>query len=507
MYTDTAEIPSIVNTLRETFQTGLTKDKEYRRQQLKSFLKLLNENQQDIIDVIEKDLHKHKIEIISGEIAPVVGEIEYMLANLDTLVKTKTVKPQYMVNALDKCTVRKEPKGVVLIIGAWNYPIHLLLLPLVGAIAAGNCAVIKPSDVASHTAEYIAKIVPKYLDPRSVSVVQGAVEETTALLAEQFNHIFYTGNGAVGKIVMTAAAKHLTPVTLELGGKSPVIVAPDANIQTAASRVMWAKCFNGGQICVAPDYVLISKHQMSEFMDACRSTIHTRFGNDPQTSDSYCRMINERRFDALQKFLDDIDPKQIVVGGKTDRKDLYIAPTVVGPVASSGHPLMEQEIFGPILPIVPVEDMNEAIHIVNSKDTPLALYIFTDDKATRNKILNQTQSGGVVVNDLLMQVQELALPFGGVGPSGMGSYHGIKSFETFTHERTTMIKSSGLESVMVARYPPYSDSKTVLFSLLTLGLPEGFTNKVKAVFKAIGSAQNVFFAKKTSSNAVGEIKS
>ncbi|KAI7906293.1 Aldehyde/histidinol dehydrogenase [Cokeromyces recurvatus] len=494
MYTKIEDIPSIVHSLRKTFQQGLTKDKDYRRQQLIHFQRFLRERENDIIHVLKKDLHKHELETIIGEIAPVSAEIDYMLNNLNKLTKTTSVKPHFIVNSLDKCTIRKEPKGVVLIIGSWNYPIHLLLLPLVGAIAAGNCVLLKPSEVASHTSEFIANVLPEYLDPHSYSVVQGGVEETTALLSEQFDHIFYTGNGAVGKIIMAAASKHLTPVTLELGGKSPVIIAPDANLQIAANRIIWGKLFNGGQICVAPDYVLIPKNNVNEFVDICRKVIYERFEEDPQKSDSLCRMVNERRFDALKSLIDSVnDPKKIVIGGQTDKSDLYIAPTVISPVEPAGNPLMDQEIFGPILPIVPVEDIDEAIRIVNSKDTPLALYIFTDDKVTREKILDQTQSGGVVVNDVLMHVQELALPFGGVGPSGMGSYHGIKSFETFTHERTTMIKSSGLEGILMSRYPPYSDNKTIFFTMLTMGLPEGWINKVKAIFTTFKSSYHIFF--------------
>ncbi|KAI9486215.1 MAG: Aldehyde/histidinol dehydrogenase [Benjaminiella poitrasii] len=494
MYTKTEEIPSIVHSLRNTFQQGLTKSKEYRKQQLIRFQTFLREREAEIIDVLRKDLHKHEMETLIGEIAPVAAEIDFMLKNLDKLTKTATVKPQFFINSLDKCTVRKEPKGVVLIIGAWNYPIHLLLLPVVGAIAAGNCVVLKPSEVASHTSEFVGRVLPGYLDPQAYSVVQGGVEETTALLTERFDHIFYTGNGTVGKIIMAAAAKHLTPVTLELGGKSPVIIASDASLQIAANRIIWAKLFNGGQICVAPDYVLIEKDRVDEFVDICRKIIRKRFSDDPQTSDSLCRVVNERRFNALKALIDSVeDPKKIVIGGQTDRDDLYIAPTVISPVEPAGNPLMDQEIFGPILPIVPVQDLDEAIRIVNSKDAPLALYIFTDDKITREKILDQTQSGGVLVNDLLMHVQELALPFGGVGPSGMGSYHGIKSFETFTHERTTLVKSSGLEGVMEGRYPPYSDNKTVLFTMLTMGLPAGLIAKIKAVFVAFKSAYHVYF--------------
>ncbi|KAI8084235.1 Aldehyde/histidinol dehydrogenase [Gilbertella persicaria] len=289
------------------------------------------------------------------------------------------------MNMLDQCTVRKEPKGVVLIIGSWNYPIHLLLLPVVGAIAAGNCIVMKPSEVASHTSDLIATLIPHYLDQRAYQVVQGAVPETTLLLEQQFDHIFYTGNSQVGKIVMQAASRQLTPVTLELGGKSPVIIAPDADIQTAANRIMWAKLFNGGQICVAPDYVLIPQSAAQEFVDRCRTIVYERFGDQPQTSDSFCRMINGRRFHALKKLLDATDPDAIVVGGETDEADLYVAPTVVYPVQPTDPVWMEEEIFGPILPIVPVQDMDEAIAIINVKPTPLALYIFTDHHATREK--------------------------------------------------------------------------------------------------------------------------
>ncbi|KAI8991720.1 Aldehyde/histidinol dehydrogenase, partial [Mycotypha africana] len=382
-----------------------------------------------------------------------------------------------------KCTVRKEPKGVVLIIGAWNYPLHLLILPMVGAIAAGNCVVLKPSEVATHSSEFIAKVIPQYLDKRAYSVVQGGVEETTALLNEQFDHIFYTGNGHVGRIIMAAAAKHLTSVTLELGGKSPVVVAPDANLKVAASRIVWAKYFNAGQVCVAPDYVLIAKTHVEEFIDHCRNVIKERFGNNPQLSDSYGRLINERRFNAIQNLLTETDPMKILVGGQTDKEDLYVAPTIVSPVEPSNSTLMNEEIFGPILPIVPVDDVDEAINIINSKIRQLS---------SRN-----TQSGGVVVNDLLMHILELSMPFGGAGASGMGSYHGSKSFDTFTHERATMMAPTGLESALIARYPPYTDSKNALFSLLTLGLPKGFMRKVKSMFAAIQAARNIYWSENT----------
>ncbi|KAI8371995.1 Aldehyde/histidinol dehydrogenase [Choanephora cucurbitarum] len=491
MSTDITTIPPLVRSLRDTFQTGLTKDKAFRKEQLAKFKLFFKEKENEIIDVIYKDFRKHKLETLIGEIAPVVAEIEFMLQNLDRLAKTKTVKPQFKMNSMDYCTVRKEPKGVVLIIGSWNYPIHLLLLPVVGAIAAGNCVVMKPSEVASHTSDFIAKTLPDYLDKRAYRVVEGAIPETTALLELKFNHIFYTGNGMVGKIVMQAASKHLTPVTLELGGKSPVFVAPDANLHTAASRILWGKTFNAGQICVSPDYVMIQQDQAEEFIKHCKSILLDWYGQDPQQSDSFCRIINQRRFTALKGLLDKTDPSQIVAGGQTDANDLYIAPTVVYPVSTQGHPLMEQEIFGPILPVMPVQDMDEAIRIVNQGEAPLALYVFTDDKATHEKILDNTQSGTVVVNDVLMQVQELSMPFGGVGSSGMGSYHGPASFDTFTHERSTMIKSSGLENIMSARYPPYSEDKLNLFRVLTMSLPETFQEKAKSITQFYASASKV----------------
>ncbi|KAI8373326.1 Aldehyde/histidinol dehydrogenase [Blakeslea trispora] len=491
MSTNASTIKELVCSLQNTFQSGLTKNKAFRKEQLTQLKLFFKEKEDEIIDAIHKDFRKHKLETLIGEIAPVVAEIDFMLQNLDQLSKTSIVKPQFKMNSMDQCTVRKEPKGVVLIIGSWNYPIHLLLLPVVGAIAAGNCVIMKPSEVASHTSNFIANTIPQYLNKEAYCVVEGGIPETTVLLEQKFNHIFYTGNGMVGKIVMQAASKHLTPVTLELGGKSPVFVAPDANLQTAASRIMWGKIFNAGQICVAPDYVMVQKEQAEEFIQHCKKALSDWYGDNPQSSDSFCRIISQRRFSALQGLLNKIDPEHIVVGGQTDEKDLYIAPTVVYPVPSQGHPLMEEEIFGPILPIVPVQDLDESIRIVNQGDSPLALYVFTDNKATHEKILDNTQSGTVVVNDVLMQVQELSMPFGGVGPSGMGAYHGPKSFETFTHERSTMIKPSGFENIMSARYPPYTEDKLNMFRLLTMGLPDKFQDKAKSISQFYKSACKV----------------
>ncbi|KAI8062211.1 Aldehyde/histidinol dehydrogenase [Gongronella butleri] len=377
------------------------------------------------------------------------------------------------MNRTAKLNIRKEPKGVVLVIGAWNYPVHLLLLPVVGAIAAGNCVIIKPSEVASHTAQALTELIPKYLNTEFYRVVNGAAAETTALLEQPLDHIFYTGGGTIGKIVMTKAAQQLIPVTLELGGKSPTIVCADAVTPTTANRIAWGKFFNSGQTCVAPDYVLVQKDQVDALVGHLRDSIHSFFGDDAATSDSYGRIINKRQFDRLTKVLDGVDKSTVVIGGETLADQVYIAPTVVSPVSAQGHSLMDDEIFGPILPIVPVDDLDHAIDIVNA----------SDDKGNINKVIDNTRSGGVLVNDTLMHVAESALPFGGVGPSGTGNYHGEHSFNTFSHDRSVMIKPSNMEKVLAARYPPYNDDKAFLLNMLLSGLPAAIGAKFVAIFQ------------------------
>ncbi|KAI7856525.1 Aldehyde/histidinol dehydrogenase [Circinella umbellata] len=463
-YTPVENIPAIVQDLQKTFNIGITKDLSFRKQQLASLMRFCIEHTDDIADALHKDLHKHRMEANVGEISAVVDECKFMIKNLDRLAKTTSTKKRFQMNALDKTLIRKEPKGVVAILD------QLIIASCLG------------------------RVLPQYLDKRAYAVINGAVPETTTLLEQRFGHIFYTGNGLVGKIVMTAAAKHLTPVTLELGGKSPAIVAPDADFNITAHRLLWGKFFNAGQTCVAPDYVLVSKDQTERLVVAFRKVILEYYGTNPQKSESYGRVVNTRQFDRLKNVLDKLDSKSIVIGGENDRDDLYIAPTVVSPVQVTDN-IMQDEIFGPILPIVPVKDMDEAIEIVNSKDQPLALYIFSNSAKTYNNILDKTNSGGALVNDTLMHLQELSLPFGGVGPSGMGNYHGERSFETFTHERSTMIKSTAFESVIAARYPPYNDDKETLLNLLVYGLPGSIGGKVKTFFRACSASVRVLFRK------------
>ncbi|OBZ87681.1 Aldehyde dehydrogenase, dimeric NADP-preferring [Choanephora cucurbitarum] len=499
-YTEISAIPEIVEKLRTQFETGLTKDIKFRKQQLASLSRFCQENKTALCQALWKDLRKHAMECDVGEISPIIDECAFMIKNLDKFSKPTPTTKRFVMNAADKTYVRKEAKGVVLILGAWNYPINLLLMPVVGAIAAGNCVVIKPSEVSEHTAELMANLLPKYLDNRAYTVINGGVAENTALLESRFDHIFYTGNGNVGSIVMTAAAKHLTPVTLELGGKSPAFVTEDADVNITAHRLLWGKFFNNGQTCVAPDYVLVTKSKLEPLLEAFRKTLVEFYSSTPQKSESYGRIVNTRQFDRLKTMLDACDPSTIITGGESDRDDLFIAPTIVSPVDPYNHPLMQQEIFGPILPIIPIDNIDEGIKIVNSKPYPLALYVFASSKYNYDHILDRINSGGVLINDIIMHLQELSLPFGGIGPSGTGSYHGEKSFETFTHYRSTMVKDLMAEPVVACRYPPYNEEKADILGILVYGLPSGLGGKISTVSNVCGSLWKFFTKKQTADN-------
>ncbi|CDS12655.1 hypothetical protein LRAMOSA04841 [Lichtheimia ramosa] len=493
-YTAIHDIPNTVNEIRHQFENGLTKDIQFRKDQLQSLARFIDENLVGLQDALRQDLHKHQVESSVGEIIPIRNECDFMLKHLDRLVKPDYPAKQYKMFATDKTLVRKEPKGVVLVIGAWNYPVRLLLLPVVGAIAAGNCVVLKPSEIAEHTAHFITTRLPDYLDKRAYAIINGAVQETTVLLEQKFDHIFYTGNSAVGKIVMTAAAKQLTPVTLELGGKSPAIICSSADMELTAHRLLWGKYYNCGQTCIAPDYVLVLENKVDVLIDTFRKTLLEFFGKTPQDSNSYGRIINTSKFDRLKHMLDRVDSTKIVIGGQMDRADLFIAPTIVSPVDANDEVLMSEEIFGPILPVITVKNMDEAMRIVKSKEKPLTQYIFTNDDLELQHIMDNTISGSVLVNDTLMHLQETSLPFGGVGESGMGAYHGQKTFETFTHERSTMIRSTAMESLMKARYPPYDEGKLQICQMLVTGLPAGVTGKIKSVASVCSSIWEVMFS-------------
>jgi aldehyde dehydrogenase (NAD+) len=342
---------------------------------------------------------------------------------------------------------------VALIIAPWNYPLQLSLGPLVGALAAGNCAVLKPSELAPATARLLAERLPGYLDPACVRVVEGEVAETTALLAERFDHIFYTGNGAVGRIVLEAAAKHLTPVTLELGGKSPCYVDASADLAVAARRIAWGKFFNAGQTCIAPDYVLAHAAIRDRLLDLLRATLRDFYGDDPRTSPDYARIVNARHHRRLSALL---GAGTVVVGGESDEAQRYLAPTVLADVPPDA-PVMREEIFGPILPVLAVADADAAIAFVNARPKPLALYLFAADRAVEERVLARTSSGGATVNHVMLHFLVPELGFGGVGPSGMGAYHGRASFEVFSHRKGVLRQSTAIDVPLL--YPPFSDAK------------------------------------------------
>ncbi|OZJ03220.1 hypothetical protein BZG36_04526 [Bifiguratus adelaidae] len=390
---------------------------------------------------------------------------------------------------MDTLQIRSEPLGVVLVIGSWNYPVNLLLTPVVGAIAAGNCVIMKPSEVAANIAQVITDLVPKYLDQRCYRVINGGAKEMGLVLEQRYDHILYTGSGNVGKVIAGAAAKHLTPVTLELGGKSPVVISNDSDLKITANRIAWGKFVNAGQTCIAPDYVLMPSAKIPEFTAALQKSIQRMYGTDASKSPDYCRIIHERHWERINALLT-TTKGEVVFGGNANKDDLYVSPTIVVKPDVSDE-IMKEEIFGPILPIVPCETAEEAIRFVNERDTPLALYVFSKDKHFSKKILDNTNSGGAVVNDVIMHFVESCLPFGGCGPSGQGAYHGDKSFETFSHQRSTMIKQQNMEAVNKIKYPPYNEDKAKVVQMFTASPPNfgkswGVGYVTSSLHKAVG---------------------
>ncbi|MEU9167057.1 aldehyde dehydrogenase family protein [Streptomyces sp. NPDC048420] len=419
----------VVGRLRKTFNTGVTRPLDWRVDQLRRLRALLVENEQELIEALWADLRKNPAEAKTQEIDFTVADIDEALANLESWLQPRPVEVPAHFGPTTTAYTTYDPLGVVLVIAPWNFPLHLLIDPIIGALAAGNTVVAKPSEISVHTSAVASRLLREYFDPDVLSVVEGGAEETTALLAERFDHIFYTGNGTVGRVVMAAAAKHLTPVTLELGGKSPVFVAPDADVDETAKRLVGAKFGNAGQQCIAPDYVLADPATAAALVPALRAAVEAQFGTAPQTAADFGRIINERHFDRLTRLL---DSGRAAVGGQHDRDDLFIAPTVLTDV-DPASPAMQEEIFGPIIAVVEVEDLDAAIAFINERDKPLALYAFTESEAIKSRLVNETSSGGVAWGQPVMQLLMTGLPFGGVGESGMGRYHGRYSLETFSH--------------------------------------------------------------------------
>jgi len=450
---DTAlDAAGIVAALRETFRSGRTVPVAWRTAQLRGIRSMLTDHEGEFLAALAADLGKPAAEAYATDLGFAKAEVEHALAHLDRWVKPTRVSTPLIAQP-GRAWIQYEPLGVVLVIAPWNYPVQLTLGPLVGALAAGNAAVVKPSELAPATSAVLARRLPEYVDPTAVAVVEGAASETTALLAERFDHILYTGNGRVGRIVMTAAAAHLTPVTLELGGKSPVVIDRSADLKVAATRVAWGRYLNAGQTCIAPDHALVHADVVDAFTDELRRAIRTFYGPDPRTSPDYGRIVNEHHHRRLVGYLAD---GEVVVGGEHDASDRYLAPTVLHGVADDA-PSMTDEIFGPILPIRPVADVDEAVAFVNAREKPLALYVFADNDVVARHVVDATSSGSAAINATLLQMSVPGLPFGGVGESGTGAYHGRHSFVTFSHAKAVLRK--GVRPDPALAYPPYTAFK------------------------------------------------
>ncbi|XP_054143486.1 aldehyde dehydrogenase family 3 member A2-like [Melozone crissalis] len=422
------KMQQVVGRARAAFRSGRSRPLEFRIQQLKALQRMVQEKEKEIMRALKADLNK---------VCAVRGDEAY---------------------------IGYEPLGVVLVIGAWNYPFALVMQPLIGAIAAGNAVVVKPSEVSENTAQLVAELLPLYLDKDLYAVVTGGVPETTELLTQRFDHIFYTGNSNVGRIVMAAAAKHLTPVTLELGGKSPCYIDKDCDLAVACRRITWGKYMNCGQTCIAPDYILCDPSIQSKVVENIKATLKEFYGEDVKSSPDYERIVNQRHF---KRILGLMEGQKIALGGETDEASRFIAPTILTDVSPESK-VMEEEIFGPVLPIVTVMSVEEAIEFINLREKPLALYVFSNNKQLIRRVIAETSSGGMTANDVIMHSVLPDLPFGGVGHSGMGAYHGRFSFETFSHRRSCLIKDFRWDVANRLRYPPGSEELMQLAKLFLL---------------------------------------
>ena len=446
--TKAGQIKSLIQRQRDFFATGATKSVKFRKEQLAKLKNLISTNERDFIDALHKDLRKHEFEAYATEIGFILIELRKAINNVDKWAKTRTV-PTPLFHFNGNSYVQPEPYGVTLIISPWNYPFQLLFAPLVGAISAGNTAVIKPSEFAPATSAIIAKVISENFAPEFITCVEGGIPESQALLEEKFDYIFFTGGTNVGRIVYQAAAKHLTPVTLELGGKSPCIVDRDTNIALTAKRIVWGKFVNAGQTCIAPDYILVDKSVKEQLVAKIIEYIKKAYGDDAQRSEHYPRVINQQHHSRLTSYFEEGD---ILYGGKADADDNYIEPTLLENVKLDSK-VMTDEIFGPILPIIEYDNLKDAIEFINKRAKPLALYIFSKDEKKIQKVLAETSAGGVTVNDTLLHIVNPHLPFGGVGDSGIGAYHGQLSFDVFSHMKSVLRRTFLVDDPV--RYAPY----------------------------------------------------
>ena len=440
----------VVASQRAYFKSGATRPLEWRIAQLKAMKAMFEENRDEMFAALRQDIRRNDYDSDLMDVAFCVNEADYALKHIHKWVKPERISTP-LVFEPGHVRLRRDPLGVTLIIGAWNEPLELLFAPLVPAIAAGNTAVLKPSELVPNVSSLVARLVPQYLDTNAFAVAEGGVPETTALLAEKWDLIFFTGSPQVGQIVHQAAAKHLTPCVLELGGKNPTIVHSSANLRSAARRIAYGRYVNGGQICTAPDHVLVWPEVKEAFVAELGEAVKTFYGDDPQQSPDYGRPVNRKAFDRLAGLL---GSGKAVVGGQTDADDLYIAPTVLVDVAWDS-PIMKEEVFGPILPVLEIDSVEAVIEWINSIPHPLGTYVFTEDHDVAERILDATGSGDAAVNDCSIHPLVPELPFGGVGTSGMGKYHGHWGFEAFTNARGVLYHGAKLDPAF--KYPPHAD--------------------------------------------------
>ncbi|KAI0084065.1 Aldehyde/histidinol dehydrogenase [Irpex rosettiformis] len=484
-YTPLEDIPAVFSDLQKTFRTGKTKPIAYRKEQLAQVAWMLRDHQQEWADALKADLGRPSLEADFLEINPAISEAKDAYDNVEKWSKTEKARWD-MTWSVMKPQIRKEPKGVVLIITPFNFPVHLTITHVSSAIAAGNCVVIKPSELCPAVSELYAELVPKYLDSETVRVVNGDVPVVSKLLEFPWDHIVYVGSGRVAKIVAAAAAKHLTPLTTELGGKSPVFIDPNTDFELAAKRVLWGKLANAGQVCVAPDYVLIPRDAQDRFVEEVKKVYASFYPEgDPSKSDSFSRIITEAHTARIKKLIDE-SKGTVVFGGEANVQEKYVAPTLLKDVTLDDS-TMQEEIFGPVLPIVPVEDVNEAINIVNDREHALCLYVFSNDPKYKAKVFDNTQSGGAIANETIIHVGATGLPFGGIGPSGCktasvlkqstikliilytaGYLSGKYGFDILTHHRCTLDNPRWVDTVLMkGRYPPYTEKSTSFLKKMT----------------------------------------
>lgn len=444
------EIERILLSQRDFFKTQQTQSLAFRKMYLEKLKSLIISNENMLYEAINKDFGKSKFDTFTTEISFILNDINYYLKNLKYLSKPKKVSTN-LVNQLGSSRIYADPLGCILVIGAWNYPYQLSLSPIIAAIAAGNCCILKPSEIAENTMKAMASIINENFPSDYLYVYEGGIEETTALLTLKFDKIFFTGSTKVGKIVYKAAAEHLTPVTLELGGKSPAIVTKNANLEIAAKRIVWGKFLNAGQTCVAPDYLLVEETIQEQFLEMLRKYIR-EFKYEPG-SEQYTRIINQRNF---QRLISLIDKEKIYSGGYFDEEKLYIEPTILNHIDWNDK-IMQEEIFGPLLPVISFQSYNAVLNSVLELEKPLAAYLFTNNSEEKEIFTRKLSFGGGCINDTVMHLSNDNLPFGGVGSSGIGNYHGKYGFEAFSHQKAVLEKATWGEPDI--KYPPYSDKK------------------------------------------------